>query len=351
MKSMPPRVRRTSQSLTLIGGNQGAYDGVSHTLANLTPTQVEFYVKCANNTLTSGYFVVGQSAYRTNSVFHFRMDASGTMGLTDGPGNFYFTPYVANQWYKIHLQLNWTLRTVDYYVNDSLVMPNIPFCNTSLTALSVLNLYNFDNTQAWWDQINFTTFTSTLVNMIPATTTTFANGLWHGTVTVNSSGTNLTMYATDLEGHAGTSAPFDVLTAVAVVASPSNGGSVTGGGAFGSGSQQTIAAAPNPGWGFTGWQDGNTQNPRVITVPSTNVTYTANFVVRPVFAASTLSWMNQAFTATLNGTSGSNYVILVSTNLKTWTPLTTVQIGGGSTNFTDTNATGPWQFYLIQARP
>jgi len=35
--------------------------------------------------------------------------------------------------------------------------------------------------------------------------------------------------------------------------------------------------APNSGWIFTGWSDGNTQNPRTITVPSGGATYTANF--------------------------------------------------------------------------
>ena len=40
---------------------------------------------------------------------------------------------------------------------------------------------------------------------------------------------------------------------VNVLASPSNGGTVTGGGTFNRGEQFTIQATPNPGWAFDGW--------------------------------------------------------------------------------------------------
>jgi Divergent InlB B-repeat domain/Immunoglobulin domain len=429
----------SSKSLTLNGGNQSGYDGVARSLPSLVPTQVEFYVKSTNNTLTGGYFVGGQSAYRTNSVWHFRMDGTGVMGLTDGPGNFYSIPYSSGQWYKIDLELNWSRRTVDFYVNDGLVMPNIPFCNPDVTSLKILNLYNFDHTQAWWDQVRFSTRSSTTLSVLPAKVPAFSAGVWSGTVTVSSAGTNLTLVAADNAGHAGISTCFDsntqVLTPVTVVASPSSGGSVAGGGSFTSGSAQTISAAANPGWGFVDWQDGNTQNPRPITVPSAAVTYTASFLqlpqitsqpvsqivnpgdnatfavsatgpgplgylwmrngtaisgatnsnytlssaqgadsssaficrvsnpggvvlsdsatltVRPQFESGALALASHAFTAAFNGYGGSNYVILVSTNLRTWTPLMSLHLSAGSTQFTDTNASQPWQFYRIQVAP
>lgn len=59
-------------------------------------------------------------------------------------------------------------------------------------------------------------------------------------------------------------------------ANPSNGGSVTGGGTYNAGSTATLTAVANNGYHFVNWQDGNTQNPRTITVNS-NATYTANF--------------------------------------------------------------------------
>jgi uncharacterized repeat protein (TIGR02543 family) len=65
--------------------------------------------------------------------------------------------------------------------------------------------------------------------------------------------------------------------AVSVQANPSNGGSVNGGGTFPVNSQRQISATPYSGFQFTGWNDGNTQNPRTVTVPSGGASYTANF--------------------------------------------------------------------------
>jgi hypothetical protein len=176
-------------------------------------------------------------------------------------------------------------------------------------------------------------------------------------VAIDSTGTNFVFKAGDQAGHTGFSAPFDIqpLTGVAVVASPADGGTVSGGGSYVAGSQQTIAAAPASGWQFTAWQDSATANPRVITVPSSAVTFTALFAplppASPDFQVSTLNWQNGIFTAALDGISGSNYTVLVSTDLKTWTPLTNLQFNGASIHFNDTNALAPWQFYQLQSAP
>ena len=58
--------------------------------------------------------------------------------------------------------------------------------------------------------------------------------------------------------------------------SPVGAGTVTGGGTFPQGSSITLTATANPGYSFSQWQDGNTDNPRTITVTQ-NATYTATF--------------------------------------------------------------------------
>ena len=71
---------------------------------------------------------------------------------------------------------------------------------------------------------------------------------------------------------------FKQITAtISVRANPAEGGTVSGGGTYPVGSSRQISASPNPGWSFTGWNDGNTQNPRTITVPPGGASYTANF--------------------------------------------------------------------------
>ena len=57
---------------------------------------------------------------------------------------------------------------------------------------------------------------------------------------------------------------------------PAGAGTVNGGGTFAEGSSITLTATANEGYTFSQWQDGNTQNPRTITVTA-NATYTATF--------------------------------------------------------------------------
>lgn len=65
-------------------------------------------------------------------------------------------------------------------------------------------------------------------------------------------------------------------------------GSVTGGGTYEQGNTVQISAIPNNGYHFDHWSDGNTQNPRNITVNS-NITLTAYFVQNTHYYTVTLS--------------------------------------------------------------
>jgi hypothetical protein len=100
-------------------------------------------------------------------------------------------------------------------------------------------------------------------------------------------------------------APDLSLVAVTVTAYPSQGGSVTGGGTYLVCSSQQISASANSGWTFTGWSDGNSSNPRTITVPSIGATYVAAFVANLTVSKlqATLNFAkNNADSCTVKGT-------------------------------------------------
>ena len=80
--------------------------------------------------------------------------------------------------------------------------------------------------------------------------------------------------------------------AVTVRANPTACGSVSGGGTFQVGSNVTISATPVSGWLLTAWNDGNTNASRTITVPASNITYTANFArgIGAAVDATNLTW-------------------------------------------------------------
>jgi hypothetical protein len=67
-------------------------------------------------------------------------------------------------------------------------------------------------------------------------------------------------------------------------------GTVSGGGRYATGATAMLTATPNPGYHFVQWQDGNTQNPRTITVTG-DATYTATFApdAAPATVTATIS--------------------------------------------------------------
>ena len=65
---------------------------------------------------------------------------------------------------------------------------------------------------------------------------------------------------------------YTITTAV----NPEGAGSVTGGGTYQEGSSITLTAISNAGYMFNHWNDGNTSNPRTVTVTQ-NATYTAYY--------------------------------------------------------------------------
>lgn len=63
---------------------------------------------------------------------------------------------------------------------------------------------------------------------------------------------------------------------ITAVPNDSTMGTVTGGGEYEADATATLTATPNSGYVFVNWNDGNTDNPRTITVTA-DATYTANF--------------------------------------------------------------------------
>lgn len=72
------------------------------------------------------------------------------------------------------------------------------------------------------------------------------------------------------------SGPEPTYYTITVLSSNSAWGTVSGGGSFLENTTTTISATPNQGYLFVSWQDGNTDNPRTITVTA-DMTYTATF--------------------------------------------------------------------------
>ena len=102
---------------------------------------------------------------------------------------------------------------------------------------------------------------------------------------------------------------------ISVLSSNNTMGSVNGGGTFDENTTITITATPNQGYKFVSWNDGNTQNPRQITVTG-NATYIANFAVSggtaSTYTISVLSSNNTMGSVNGSGTFEENTTITIT---------------------------------------
>ena len=96
---------------------------------------------------------------------------------------------------------------------------------------------------------------------------------------------------------------------ITVTANNAAYGTVTGGGEYDSAATATLAATANEGYKFVNWDDGNTQNPRLVTVTA-NASYVANFAE---IAGVNVTFGEASWTAGyVNGQLASNAIMIAA---------------------------------------
>ncbi|HUT78769.1 MAG TPA: hypothetical protein VM285_13825 [Polyangia bacterium] len=146
----------TTYSFYLQGGSNGHNDGIYRTFGALQPTRISWWARSASTGAADAYFVLNQGAAAnlTNEIAFIYFNATGYIYI-GGPGINVQT-YSANTWYHLEMRnINWSTKRYDMYVNNVLRSSNVTFRNTSLTSLGRLDLYNFNSSTAWWDEIGF----------------------------------------------------------------------------------------------------------------------------------------------------------------------------------------------------
>lgn len=126
---------------------------------------------------------------------------------------------------------------------------------------------------------------------------------------------------------------------VTVTANNDEYGTVTGSGEYEENAVATLTATPNAGYNFVNWNDGNTQNPRLVTVTA-DASYIANF---EEVAGVNISFGSAQWTASyVNGQLASNALMVAaaqnSSNSYPQVVLTTMWENGSPATGTYTGA-------------
>ena len=197
-------------SLTMVGGTTNHFTGLAHAISPSQPSLITFWTRASVTNANGGYFAAANAANVTNCAVFFYFQNNGTMGLFETSGGFHGVPYVAQQWYKITLVLNWATQRMDMYTNGVAALSSIRF-RATIPTITGIYLYNYHNTQAWWDEIDVTTTLPPPPAVNPTNADGFVNGVWTGSVAVRGPVTNIMLRVSDTAGHTGLSNPFDVM--------------------------------------------------------------------------------------------------------------------------------------------
>jgi uncharacterized repeat protein (TIGR03803 family) len=376
------KINTDGTGFTVLKKFSGSPDG-SHSQASLTLSVNTLYGTTVNggsyaygtvfkvNTDGSGFAVLHSFTYSSDGAFPYGgliLSGNTLYGTTKGGGSFGFGTVFkidtdgngyevlknfagssdgANPYADLTLSGSTLYGTT---VNGGVAGYGIVFkVNTNGTGYTVLKYFSNLSDGAYpYAGLTFSN------NMLYGTTENGGAGASNGTVfQINTNGTAYTVlknFTSSPNGGANPKAVF-ILAGSTLYGTTQNGGSSGNGMAFimnTDGTKFTVlttfpgssdGASPYAGltmsdstlYGTTAY-GGNTGNGTVfaLTLPLPFAIVTTN---------RSFGFTNQQFQFALTGPTGSNVVVLASTNLQTWTPLITNLLNSGNMNFTDTLAT------------
>ncbi len=182
---------------------------------------------------------------------------------------------------------------------------------------------------------------------------TFVNWTEGGSVVSSSASYNFT-----LNGNRNLIANFTanpVNYTITVSASPSAGGTVSGGGTFAAGSSRTVTATANSGYTFANWTESGSI---VSSSASYNFTLNANRALMASFTHASSPMISSpkltgtTFTLSVPTQVGFNYTLEYKNSISdpNWTAVQTVSGTGSIITLTDPGATGPSRFYRVRVQ-
>lgn len=171
----------TTYSFTQTGGWNNHREGVSRDVGSMSPNIISFYVRSGGTSLADAYFVI-RSGGQTPIFFYMRET-----------GNFYANrdlplSYSANTWYHVEFTgIDWVNHNFDVRVNGNLVSSNVGFRDNT-ASFNTIYLYNYHNSQAWWDEINLFEIAHDIEVTditVPNPLQVYKNNMIRGTITNN----------------------------------------------------------------------------------------------------------------------------------------------------------------------
>ena len=142
-----------SYSLKLTGGYD-LFDGLYQTFTPDTVSYISIYIKPTTTYGYHGLFSVGDNNIYNNYGIIFLYFGDSYITLASPDYNNATVPYNINQWYYVEFKnINFSAKTLDFYVDDVLIQSDFPFYSQTSVNISQVHLYNYDYAIAYYDDV------------------------------------------------------------------------------------------------------------------------------------------------------------------------------------------------------
>jgi hypothetical protein len=144
-----------SRTLYSSGGSKNHKKGWSRVLPGLKPKQIAFRGGTIDASVISGYFLVGPNNTNVSDVAIFFYLNAGNMVIVSSTSSPTLMTYTSSKMYSVRLVLNWAAKTVNAYIDNQLKVVNLPFRSNSVNTIDRIDLYNYDGSGVFYDDIRF----------------------------------------------------------------------------------------------------------------------------------------------------------------------------------------------------
>jgi len=275
-----------STTYTVVGGIMGSYAG-SHSTLDITESynNGEIYASGANTSCYAAGILGGGGHTCTitiNKCYNSRKIRSGSLTKSIGSGIY---SGIAN----VDISYCYSIGDIEVNVGSGSTAKaysgGIAYnCKSISNSYYAGSLFGSRlNSASWFYSLSET---ATITNSYFLSTCGGLNGSGGTSKTLTSmksasfpvllNGSGASIFYQDLYGINDGYPIFEWQLPKYTITTSGDNGVVTGGGTYSASTQATLTATPDAGYYFVQWNDGNTDNPRVVTV-SDDATYTATF--------------------------------------------------------------------------
>jgi len=149
----------TAHSFHIVGGNgTQSFNGLVHLLDQLEPSEISFWARSGAKDKRDTYFAVSGSATpsATNAILWLAFNNNGYIMINQKVTPFQVAEYDAGVWYHLEIRnIDWLHQTFEVWLDGVMISDKVAFRGDNVSSAMRLDLFNYDSSEAWWDEIIF----------------------------------------------------------------------------------------------------------------------------------------------------------------------------------------------------